>query len=93
MLDEPTDEELLEATQEHDQPIQPPAALIMVQPAESPAPSSPPLPPAGAATLPPALQERQEEELPGPAFLPPPPPAGSAEVSLSVKQSVSPIRP
>ncbi|XP_074506424.1 uncharacterized protein LOC141776613 [Sebastes fasciatus] len=63
LLDEPTDEELLEATQDQDHPLQPPAALVMVQPAESPA-RSPPLPPPAAALLPP----------PAAALLPPPPP-------------------
>ncbi|XP_033996627.1 uncharacterized protein LOC117490951 [Trematomus bernacchii] len=64
---EPTDEELLEATQEQHHPLRPPAG---VQPAESPAPSSPPPP---AATAAPGAATPGQEELPGPAFLPPPP--------------------
>ncbi|KAK1894941.1 Ubiquitin carboxyl-terminal hydrolase 16 [Dissostichus eleginoides] len=59
-------DELLEATQEQHHPLRPPA---VVQPAESPAPSS--LPPPAATAAPGAAPG--QEELPGPAFLPPPP--------------------
>ncbi|KAI9541365.1 hypothetical protein NQZ68_031021 [Dissostichus eleginoides] len=59
-------DELLEATQEQHHPLRPPA---VVQPAESPAPSS--LPPPAATAAPGAALG--QEELPGPAFLPPPP--------------------
>ncbi|XP_044073439.1 vegetative cell wall protein gp1-like [Siniperca chuatsi] len=48
VLDEPTDEELLEDTLERDHPLRPPAALVKVQPAEPPAPSLQLPPPAPA---------------------------------------------
>ncbi|XP_034064265.1 uncharacterized protein LOC117541213 [Gymnodraco acuticeps] len=65
VLGEPTDEEVLEATQEQDRALRPPA---VVQPA--PAPSSLPPP---AATASPGAAARGQEELLAPAFLPPPP--------------------
>ncbi|XP_032365554.1 uncharacterized protein LOC116681699 [Etheostoma spectabile] len=77
--DEPTDSELLEALQDQDRPLQPPAAVE--QTAETPAPpprpgaASPPPRPGAASPPPPGVQESTE-----PAVLPPPPPAGSAEL-------------
>ncbi|XP_032366035.1 formin-like protein 3 [Etheostoma spectabile] len=68
--DEPTDSELLEASQDQDRPLQPPAAVE--QTAETPAP---PPRPGAASPPPPGVQESTE-----PAVLPPPPPAGSAEL-------------
>ncbi|XP_039637261.1 proline-, glutamic acid- and leucine-rich protein 1-like [Perca fluviatilis] len=68
--DEPTNEELLEATQDHNEPLQPPAAMEVT--AETPAPAPHP----GAASPPlPGVQELTE-----PAVLPPPSPAGSSEL-------------
>ncbi|KAM6952072.1 uncharacterized protein PEZ65_009252 [Lycodopsis pacificus] len=70
-LDEPTDEELLEAMLDQEHLVQLPAALVTVQPA-------------AATRTPPAARQvvamEEQEELPGPASLPPPPPAGSAEL-------------
>ncbi|KAM8895273.1 uncharacterized protein AB9W97_011487 isoform 1-T1 [Spinachia spinachia] len=80
-LDEPTDEELLEASQEIETLVELPAALVVVQPAETPARSH------AAAPLvlfaPVAVEE--QEELPGPAFLPRRPPSFVSEMRQSLK--------
>ena len=68
--DEPTNEELLEATQDHNEPLQPPAAMEVT--AETPAPAPHP---GAASPPPPGVQELTE-----PAVLPPPSLAGSSEV-------------
>ncbi|XP_077959181.1 uncharacterized protein LOC120819758 [Gasterosteus aculeatus] len=68
LLDEPTDEELLEASQEIDPLVEPPAALVVVQPAGTPAPSPPAAPLTPSAPV--AVEEREE-------FLPPPPSSAS----------------
>ncbi|KAM8822470.1 uncharacterized protein AB9W97_004889 [Spinachia spinachia] len=69
LLDEPTDEELLEASQEIESLMELPAALVVVQPAETPARShaAAPLVPSAAVAV------EEEEELPVPAFLHRPP--------------------